>query len=293
MPENGRLEGGLRIRGLFNRESTPDRPLVSIITVCRNSEKYLEQTIQSIINQTYDNIEYIIIDGASTDGTLDIICKYNDYIAYWVSEPDKGIYDAMNKGSKIASGDYALYLNSDDYLYHNDSIEKTFLMGLQPGEYPYLIAGQIRFALDDQLLDWVWPTNERMLYKYSPRHQAVFIYKTIYKKVFYNSFFKSAGDYDFWLKLQQQGLLQIKYIDNIISVFRLGGISNNIKVERLKYIEHEIIRYINQGSFSILRVVIKSVILVTIKKTLFDILGKNIYYKYVFYGVNLFRKWVS
>jgi len=114
-----RLEGGLKTRGLFNRESTPDRPLVSIITVCYNSEKYLEQTIQSVINQTYNNIEYIIIDGASTDGTLSIIRKYDDYIAYWMSEPDKNMYDAINKGLDLISGEYWAVLNSDDYYFPN------------------------------------------------------------------------------------------------------------------------------------------------------------------------------
>ena len=89
--------------------------LVSIITVTYNAEKYLEQTIRSVIAQTYPNIEYIIIDGGSTDGTIDINKKYSDRIAHWVSEPDKGIYDAMNKGIRFAHGELIGIVNASDY----------------------------------------------------------------------------------------------------------------------------------------------------------------------------------
>lgn len=94
-------EGGLRTKGYF-KQSLPDKPLITVITVVLNGEKHLEETIKSVINQTYDNVEYIIIDGGSTDGTLDIIKKYEDKIDYWVSEPDRGIYDAMNKGWSVS-----------------------------------------------------------------------------------------------------------------------------------------------------------------------------------------------
>ena len=90
-------------------------PKVSIITVCLNSEKTLEQAIQSVISQTYKNIEYIIVDGASTDGTLDIISKYENKITKWVSEKDQGLYYAMNKGIDMATGDIVGIINSDDW----------------------------------------------------------------------------------------------------------------------------------------------------------------------------------
>ncbi len=138
--ENRNGEGGLRIKGYFkhsyklingqwwiidrlgnpleevkNSNSIVDSsftnlPLVTVITVVLNGMGYLEKTIQSVINQTYPNVEYIIIDGGSTDGTLDIIKKYEDQISYWVSEQDNGIYDAMNKGIDVATGDYIQFL---------------------------------------------------------------------------------------------------------------------------------------------------------------------------------------
>ena len=123
--ENRKGEGGLRTKGYF-KKSFDDKPLISIITVVFNGEKYLEETIQSVINQTYSNVEYIIIDGGSSDGTLDIIKKYEERIDYWVSEKDRGIYDAMNKGIDVASGKWLNFMNGGDEFYDNKVIENIF-----------------------------------------------------------------------------------------------------------------------------------------------------------------------
>ena len=100
-------------------------PRISIITVTFNAEKVLEETIKSILAQTYKNIEYIVIDGGSKDGTLDIVNKYRDKISYFISEPDKGLYDAMNKGMKAATGDYVWFMNAGDLIYDNGTLEKV------------------------------------------------------------------------------------------------------------------------------------------------------------------------
>jgi glycosyltransferase involved in cell wall biosynthesis len=117
LPEGaGRVAaGGLRTKGLFK---APDaaKPLVTVITVVYNGAEYLAQTVESVINQRYDNLEYIVIDGGSTDGTLELLRRYDDVIDYWVSEPDAGIYDAMNKGAMCGSGAYLLFLNARDEL---------------------------------------------------------------------------------------------------------------------------------------------------------------------------------
>ena len=123
-------EGGLRTQGYF-KNSYDDKPLVTIVTVVFNGERYLEETIKSVINQSYDNVEYIIIDGGSTDGTLDIIKKYENQIDYWVSEKDAGMYNALNKGFSCAQGDYLGWINSDDTLFPNalkdvNSVFNTF-----------------------------------------------------------------------------------------------------------------------------------------------------------------------
>lgn len=98
---------------------------VSIITVALNNAEYIEACIQSVINQGYENIEYIVIDGGSTDGTIDIIKKYEDKINVWISEPDRGIYDAMNKGIRMATGDVVGFLNADDVYYDPSVLENV------------------------------------------------------------------------------------------------------------------------------------------------------------------------
>ena len=110
----------------MQKAASPPLPSVSIITVVYNGKAYLEATIQSILAQSYEAVEYIIIDGGSTDGTLDIIKKYASQIDYWTSEPDAGIYDAMNKGLRAAKGDYVLFINAGDQLNSNITLSSIF-----------------------------------------------------------------------------------------------------------------------------------------------------------------------
>jgi glycosyltransferase involved in cell wall biosynthesis len=109
-----RQDGGLRTKGLFLKTSLPAKPLVSVVTPVYNAEDTIAETINSIISQSYENIEYIIIDGGSNDGTLEIIKAFEDRIAYWLSEKDGGMYEAVNKGFRAARGEIASYLNADD-----------------------------------------------------------------------------------------------------------------------------------------------------------------------------------
>ena len=202
-----RLEGGLRTRELFNRESTPDRPLLSIITVCRNSEKYLEHTIQSVINQTYDNIEYIIIDGASTDGTLSIIKKYENHIAYWMSEPDRNMYDAMNKGLYLMSGEYWAILNSDDY-YFPDTIQKVIFYFKRHPEKE-VVSGSVKLvdANGKYIVTWYSVKfNVKSMIRMKTNgiisHPATFLHKTVVEKVGnFNVEYPVISDYDFLIRV--------------------------------------------------------------------------------------------
>ncbi len=156
-------EGGLRTRGYFKEgdclaQSSPETisgqcPLFTIITVVLNGAKTLERTILSVINQSYDNVEYLIIDGASTDGTLDILGKYGQSIDYWVSEPDGGIYDAWNKALKCASGDWICFLGGDDCFADKSVLSR--IVPFIPGAYPpeRLVYGSVAVAnRQDELL---------------------------------------------------------------------------------------------------------------------------------------------
>ena len=151
---------------------------ISIVTVSYNAADTIEQTISSVVNQTYEDIEYIIIDGGSTDGTVDIIRKYEDKIAYWVSEPDEGIYAAMNKGIDAATGDYIYFLGADDALvdseilhYVCNDIKETHADVYSYCEYMVTDSGMQKFVSNK------FARNEKLIKSMIP-HQGMFV-KTI------------------------------------------------------------------------------------------------------------------
>ena len=117
------------------------KPTFSVITVTYNAEKVLEETIQSVITQTYRNVEYIIVDGHSKDNTMEIVNKYRNHISKVISEPDKGLYDAMNKGIRMATGDYLCFLNAGDEFHDNETLQKI-VQTLKGKELPDVIYGE-------------------------------------------------------------------------------------------------------------------------------------------------------
>jgi hypothetical protein len=197
-------------------------PLISIITVVYNGEKYLEETIQSVINQTYPNIEYIIIDGGSIDGTLDIIRKYEDHIDYWVSENDAGISDAFNKGIIQASG-YILMLNAGDVFVDNQ------ILGIC---YKYLQKDIVVFEVVSNSGRKVGISSfkkDKSLLAKVP-HQGTFVHKSVYKKVGgYSLGFKIRMDYEFFSRLVTLYKYEIKFVNIIVVKFDNSGISSSLK----------------------------------------------------------------
>ncbi len=177
-------------------------PIISVITVVYNGEKYLEQTIQSVCNQTYPNIEYIVIDGGSTDGTLEIIKQYQSHIAYWVSEPDQGIYDAMNKGIQKATGAWLHLLNADDYYYDEQALTRAVAQ-LQSDRTNYF--SMILEFPEGRRRDYKFPFQHWKLYisAFLP-HPALIVSKQQYQQVgLYDSSLKVAADHDLILRLLQ------------------------------------------------------------------------------------------
>ena len=132
---------------------------ISIITVCKNAVDSIEDTLLSLYGQTYNNIEHIVIDGASTDGTLEILNKYQDKIAYFVSESDSGIYNAMNKGIKAATGDFLLFLNANDTFYCVDVLEKVSNALIENPDAKYLF-GDVNYISEDGTQSEVQKYNE-------------------------------------------------------------------------------------------------------------------------------------
>jgi len=203
------------------------KPLVSIITVTRNSAKTLEATIQSILNQSYDNIEYIIIDGESHDETLDIINNYKKNIKYLISEKDVNLYDAMNKGLQLSSGEIIGIVNSDDWIERN-TVE---LVVDNMIKYPEsdLFHGNINFINDNDEIAGIGKPKLYKSAKYlgSPfYHATCFVTKRAYDK--YGMFdigFPIMADYDLILRLLNHGI-NAKYINEILSNVRSGGVSD-------------------------------------------------------------------
>ena len=221
------------------KTTTPENivylPLISVITVVYNGAKYLEKTILSILNQSYPNIEYIIIDGGSTDDTLDIIKKYENYIDYWISEPDNGIYDAMNKGINLALGQWIYFLGSDDICFN----------------VIHRIIGRLCIKFDAFYGD-VYMKKKKIIYdgkfnKYKLMlknicHQAIFYNSTIFKKRRFNVKYNILADYEFnlsnflekkWLYLP---LLICRYNDSDgISANNKDFLFNKEKAEIIKH----------------------------------------------------------
>ena len=199
-------------------------PVFSIITVVWNCQNTIEKTIQSIIGQTYPNIEYIIIDGNSTDKTIDIIKQYKNHIALWISEPDKGIYDAMNKGIKLAQGNYINFMNAGDVFADDRILSKIADTGLLNAAD--VIFGDFIAVDEDSKMDRMIKAKPlSKLWKGAiASHQSVFVNSDIIKKNLFDTKLDIAADYKQLLTLQQQGYV-FQYIPQVITKTSIDGIS--------------------------------------------------------------------
>lgn len=217
-------------------DGNQEYPKINIVTVVFNGIKTLEQTILSVVNQTYENIEYIIIDGGSTDGTVDLIRKYEDRIAYWVSEPDNGIYDAMNKGINKSSGDYIYFLGADDFLCDSSIIENVSKVLCNNTKID-LLSGSV-WVLDRQFNLQIAYSNKFFLddiYKgYRIPHQGLFIRSSLLKKHYFNCNYKIVADYDLFLKLYFDKSIRFQFIDEKIAFYANDGVSSTSIKKRVK-----------------------------------------------------------
>ncbi len=197
-------------------------PLISIITVTYNAAKTIATTIDSITNQTYQNIEYIIVDGGSEDDTIDIIKKNKDKITQWISEPDKGIYDAMNKGLKMANGDWCIFMGGDDVFYNKQTIKDIVSHFTNKNNIYY---GNVIMSTTKK----IYPGNRISKFLICRRnicHQSIFYPKKIYKNYSYDLKYPIWADWVYNIKLFSLAPKNFIYINSIISIFNDKGISN-------------------------------------------------------------------
>ena len=206
---------------------------ISIITITYNSAKTIESTIQSVLSQTYPNIEHILIDGASKDSTPEIVQNFQNHnpSIRFISEPDKGIYDALNKGVQLASGDIIGFLHSDDFFENNRVIE-DIINAFQSKNCDGLY-GDLYYVSSEKTTKVIryWKSRDFNLSLikngWMPAHPSLFLKKEVYKK--HGQFdlsFKIAADYDFMLRILQDESLAFSYLPQVITNMRVGGASN-------------------------------------------------------------------
>lgn len=226
---------------------------ISVVTVCRNASSTIENTICTVAAQKHTNLEHIIVDGSSTDGTLNIIHRYKDNFAKWVSEHDHGIYEAMNKGIAMATGDVIGFLNADDIYAHSNVLTNVATV-LENSEVQACY-GDVVFVRDDlETIVRYYRSREfspkKLAYGWMPAHPALFLEKELFDK--YGCFktdYRIAADYELITRLFGRHRIQYKYLPEIFVKMRMGGIST--RGIRSSYIlNKEIVRACTENGIS-------------------------------------------
>lgn len=227
------LKGGRRERG-GQRSSSPFEPLVSIVTVVYNGAATLERTMQSVFAQRYPNIEYIVVDGGSSDGTLDLLRKHEDRLDLWVSERDKGIYDAMNKGVALCTGEWVALINADDW-YEPDTVARVVEAARQRPDIN-IVHGDIWIHYPNGHKKLKQAKRNGFLLKYWEmvlNHPSFFVRRSYYESRPFDATLRVSGDHKWtlaaWLRSKQQFL----YLPEALANFTAGGASMTIPLKRV------------------------------------------------------------
>jgi glycosyltransferase involved in cell wall biosynthesis len=206
---------------------------ISVVTVCYNSEKTIRDTINSVLTQAYPNIEYIVVDGGSTDGTLSIIEEYEGRITKVISEPDSGIYDAMNKGVKAATGEIVGILNSDDF-FEDETVLRRVASVFERRKSVDLVFGDVVFVKPDDVssvVRYYGSKNFRpwkLRFGWMPPHPSTFVRRTVYEcHGLYSMAYKIAADYEIFVRWLLVEGLRYDRIDRVLVRMRAGGVSTS------------------------------------------------------------------
>ena len=222
---------------------------VSIITIAYNNLEGLKKTYESIRRQTFDDYEWLVIDGGSTDGTKQFLEEHDKELAYWCSEPDKGVYNAQNKGTAHAKGEYSIYMNSGDSFFADDVLEKIFEKGIDAdiiyGKWMLIFEdGQTRLGIAPEAVDLAYFFDDNMC------HQSMLIRTEAVKNRPYDESFRIYGDWDEWLALYLQGKT-FERIDLIVCNFMVGGLSTgDLAPEAIKQERKAEIKRINERYYT-------------------------------------------
>jgi len=264
------MEGGLRTRGVI-KSSTPSEPLLSIITVVFNGAVHIERAFESVLIQDYANIEYIVVDGGSSDGTVEIIKGHENIIDFWISEPDNGIYDAMNKGVVISKGDLIGFLNSDDY-YEPGSIKEVITAYLEAGCRGIYFGNS--FVIQEDLGIRYLSVGKPSLWRgLGFKHQAMFVHRYVHQQHgLYNAAYRIAADYDFVMNAASKGV-RLVHINKYLVNYSNTGVSGINRTETLSEI-----RMISRGYYGRFSLPYLGFMLVFMRSCLFQAIQKLICY---------------
>ena len=233
-----KIEGGIRVQGT-RKNIRPGQPLVTIVTVVRNAREAIRATIESVINQTYENIEYIVIDGNSDDGTVDVIRGYEEHIDYWLSETDGSPYEAMNKAIDLASGEWINFMNSGDHFYNADVVREIVAQFSRDNDFVYghYIYGDNAIPTKAVDFDILWQQlrsnmiNRAWMYGF-PCHQALFSRTDVLKRYKYSLNYKFAAEQDTLLHAYLDNHKCLR-LDIVVAHYAGGGISFKHQVRSL------------------------------------------------------------
>lgn len=256
---------------------------ISVITVCKNAVGSIEDTIKSVINQSYKNVEHIVIDGASTDGTVNVLDSYKEKLTYILSEPDNGIYDAMNKGINKADGDFLIFLNANDTFY-NDNVLENVACFLSLNPEVNLAFGNVNYIDESKVSSEIKVYDDvKNIFYFSKNnicHQSIFYNKKLFEKYgLYSNQYEIYSDWDFNTNCLVKNKEACLYLDLCISNFQLGGKSSDPKCFKLYNEEKNIIvknYYKNISLFICIDSFLKKILTKTYKK-----FRKSYLYKYI------------
>lgn len=231
---------------------------ISIITVCYNSEKTIEDTIKSVLSQSYDDFEYIIVDGQSKDQTLEIIGQYkNDKHIKLISEKDKGLYDAMNKGIRNSTGDVIGIINSDDVLFDRNVFQTVVDNFDDETDIVYADVLYCDESLDKTIRNYISGENKTDFW--CPAHPSMYVRKEVFDKIgLYDLSYRVVADYDFMVRCNAAGI-RFKYIKQYFVKMRYGGVSNGLKGYLIDFIEvYKVLRN-NKIKFPLTKTIIRTI----------------------------------
>lgn len=223
---------------------------ISLITSCYNAGAHIGRCIESVIAQNYPNLEYIIIDGGSTDNTLEVIEKYRSYIKHVISEPDKGVYDAMNKGIQLATGEVVGTLNADDYFAATDII--TTIGNIFSCNQVDILYGDLDYVDFNETITRRWRTKPYIkgIYNWGwmPPHPTFYCKRELFEKLgFYKLDYGTAADYELMLRFMHTTKLNIFYVNKVLVKMQQGGLSNKSTLNRLKAWRNDLKAMKNNG----------------------------------------------